>query len=366
MRGSATICSRVKKQVALPRYHLLVLLHQHGHRTYSSAAAVSVQQNQTNDLNSHMQSGVTYFKYFQWDRAMQNFSHVIDETSKQQRHERCDTDEHGAVGGGSGARREVLDGMREKLILAYRYRGKLHHMKQEYKKAVEDLSAAIKLEPVASSWTTRNNALPDRYIEVIDDCYMVRGDSYYSMKRYGEAVQDYSRALRSLESIYQTELQRESAPPVQNVTVLQEESADEQSALWALKNNPCVLQPDEEQPEQQKQQASSSSGSTIHQHHQQVTSYNGQQALRRLIEVYLKRGSAYQYSSHNEQALSDYSRVIELCPQDVRGYYMRATLLDQMERYGDAVADYGRVIRLDPRHHIARSRLEALESKLHQ
>jgi len=276
----------------------------------STAHATTTQA----DVSNYMQSALTYYKYFQWERAIDNFSRVIECNSRE-------TLDSQVQDNPLSQERKPLDEVmrRDQVLLAYRCRGKLFHIKHDYKRAVDDLSHAIRLEPSAQGSETS---------------FIVRGDAFYSMKKYTEAIQDYSMALNALENLYN----REQASARTTRTLGSIVMEDETSRL--LKNNPCVQ--------------------TEQDNHLQGLSASGQLALHNLAELYIKRGNAYRYSNHHEKALHDFSRVTELCPNDIRGFSLRAALLDHLERFQEAKKDYETVVRMDPTQQIANTRLHSL------
>ncbi len=65
-------------------------------------------------------------------------------------------------------------------------------------------------------------------------------------------------------------------------------------------------------------------------------------------EPYLGRGYAYEKMRNYEKALEDFSSYIKLRPQDPQGYLIRGLLLDTLGKNILALTDYDTVIRLDP------------------
>lgn len=125
--------------------------------TYCSlAGANQSSSSQSNgNVHSYIQSGLSYFKYNQWDRAMENFTKVLDSSEKELN--------------------------QSEKILAYRFRGKLHCAKHDYEKAIEDMSKIIEIEPNSCT------------------AYVERGETFYKQQQYDRAIKDYTRAIELIE-----------------------------------------------------------------------------------------------------------------------------------------------------------------------
>lgn len=60
------------------------------------------------------------------------------------------------------------------------------------------------------------------------------------------------------------------------------------------------------------------------------------------------RASSYRYMGRDEKALADYSRIIELKPDDAGAFTSRGNVFQKTGRYEEALADFDRAIELDP------------------
>ena len=62
-----------------------------------------------------------------------------------------------------------------------------------------------------------------------------------------------------------------------------------------------------------------------------------------------KRARAYTKENRHELALSDYSKAVELKPDDAALHYGRGTSLQNMRRYEEALKAYDEALRLAPK-----------------
>ena len=99
----------------------------------STAHATTTQA----DVSKYMQSALTYYKYFQWERAIDNFSRVIECNSREPLDSQVQDNP-------LSQERKPLDEVmrRDQVLLAYRCRGKLFHIKHDYKRAVDRFPTA--------------------------------------------------------------------------------------------------------------------------------------------------------------------------------------------------------------------------------
>src|SRR5260370_5961962 len=63
----------------------------------------------------------------------------------------------------------------------------------------------------------------------------------------------------------------------------------------------------------------------------------------------INRGDTYTYLEEYQQAIADYSRAIELAPNNANYYNQRANTYDELRDYQQAIADYSRAIELVPK-----------------
>jgi len=70
---------------------------------------------------------------------------------------------------------------------------------------------------------------------------------------------------------------------------------------------------------------------------------------RALPEAYYNRGLAYAKKNDADHAIADYSKAIELNPRDADTYFNRGLAYYKKDNLEEAIADYTKVIELNPR-----------------
>ena len=71
-------------------------------------------------------------------------------------------------------------------------------------------------------------------------------------------------------------------------------------------------------------------------------------ATRCFFNDHFNHGLTYATSEQYEAALEEFSRAIELDPDDAQAYSNRGTAYHQLQQYEGALEDFGRAIELDP------------------
>jgi tetratricopeptide (TPR) repeat protein len=69
----------------------------------------------------------------------------------------------------------------------------------------------------------------------------------------------------------------------------------------------------------------------------------------RLAPAYNNRGAAYLYTAQYDQAVSDLSKALEIDPRLAHAYNNRGWAYIKMEQYDEAVSDFNKTIEIDPR-----------------
>jgi tetratricopeptide (TPR) repeat protein len=65
--------------------------------------------------------------------------------------------------------------------------------------------------------------------------------------------------------------------------------------------------------------------------------------------VYMQRASAYRAAGDYDDAIADFSKAIEVHPDDTLAYFWRGEAQTDKKDYDRAIADYSEVIRLEPK-----------------
>jgi len=68
----------------------------------------------------------------------------------------------------------------------------------------------------------------------------------------------------------------------------------------------------------------------------------------KLAKAYNNRGFAYATQGNFLQAISDFSMVIEINPQDAQGYYNRGIIYSKQGNFSQAISDFSKTIEIDP------------------
>jgi len=73
-------------------------------------------------------------------------------------------------------------------------------------------------------------------------------------------------------------------------------------------------------------------------------------AVENNAEAYSNRGLSWYKKGDHDQAISDFTRAIELNPRYANAYYNRGIAYDDKGQYDRAISDYTRAIELNPKH----------------
>ena len=69
-----------------------------------------------------------------------------------------------------------------------------------------------------------------------------------------------------------------------------------------------------------------------------------------LYETFLRQAENHLECGNFRKAIKEYTKAIELIPDDWRAYYYRGRAYSNSMNYGQAISDYTRVIELKPDH----------------
>ncbi len=75
-----------------------------------------------------------------------------------------------------------------------------------------------------------------------------------------------------------------------------------------------------------------------------------QAAHAQSADEFFNRGNAKDESGDYQGAIADFTRAIEIDPQDAAAYYNRGNAKDELGDYQGAISDYNRVIKQYPNH----------------
>ena len=70
--------------------------------------------------------------------------------------------------------------------------------------------------------------------------------------------------------------------------------------------------------------------------------------LKNQAEIYFYRGTTHYFLGQYDQAMADFSKSIQIDPQDAKTYVNRGTVYLVQKQYDQAIADYSKAIQIDP------------------
>ncbi|TVR51926.1 MAG: (p)ppGpp synthetase [Spirochaetaceae bacterium] len=85
---------------------------------------------------------------------------------------------------------------------------------------------------------------------------------------------------------------------------------------------------------------------TAIEHYDRILGMTPRPAIQAVVHIH--RGMAHFGLSHYDRAVADFSRTLELEPENFKAYYYRAVVHKIHERYSDAVRDFSACLDLDP------------------
>ncbi len=248
-------------------------------------------------------------------------------------------------------------------INAYINRGNAYFAKQSYKKAISDYTRAIKIDPEFSlAYINRgiayfadnsfSNAIKD-FSKAIElggrdaGNYLFRGNAYYSNGELWQAINDYSKVLEINPDLINAYDNRGMA--YEDMGELDKAIYDYSKAIEIISKNPDTnINPNFYSKVIQKP----FSYYTSHvyflnppydyndrygdYYNRRDTRYNHDQVINTLFIVmgplasYIKRGLAYDKKGQLDKAISDFSRVIEIDPNNALAYLYRSKIYRKM------------------------------------
>nr|MDZ8001618.1 tetratricopeptide repeat protein [Aulosira sp. DedVER01a] len=236
--------------------------------------------------------------------------------------------------------------------VALDWRGEVYTQSNQYSKALEDLTEAIKLAPDDAEYLSdrgKTYRLMERYEESLQDYNRAielnpkynraianRGQTYKAMERYEESLQDYNRAIE-LNPKYDWAIANRGET-YRLMKQYQEALLDFERAIEINPKSDWVI---------------ALRGLT----YRLMERY--QEALldfERAIEINLKsdwaianRGETYRLMERYQEALLDFERAIEINPKSDWAIGLRGETYRLMQQYQEALLDFDRAIELNPK-----------------
>ncbi|GAB6391002.1 MAG: tetratricopeptide repeat protein [Treponematales bacterium] len=184
------------------------------------------------------------------------------------------------------------------------------------KRAVDDLTQAVRLNPVPNA-------------------YLYRGCAYLGLGEYDKAVSDYNQALK---------LDRNDTGAYMNRGAAYRYKGDYNRAIadytQAVKINPALV-------------AAYYGRGLVYadksEYEEAIAEFNQALGLNpNLAFIYGSRGVAYGSKGDYNRAIADFTRAVKLDPGYAAAYYNRGTAYKQKGSYDQAIADFTQAVKLDP------------------
>lgn len=198
--------------------------------------------------------------------------------------------------------------------------------------------AKISLEDYHGALVDLNIAISKN--EFIPRAYYARGFVYNRLKRYAEAEQDFSKALEfspenttyiigRLESY---DLQKKYNEEIEDINLILRKKGKEPQLVLEKGRIQLLL------------------GDTI-------AAYNTMDSLTKsnpdMFNAWGGRAMINMMQQHNDSAIADYNKAIELKSDNFTHYINRGNLLHKKQNYSGAIADYNKAIELSPNNEAA-------------
>lgn len=177
--------------------------------------------------------------------------------------------------------------------------------------------------------------------------FRARGWSFYKLRRYNEALNDYNKSIElapSAESFYRRAVIHDSMQNFQAV-IKDIETANRHNPTTILQGDLDYIAGIAHLRLKHWEKASHFLNLSIKPYDHWT--YD-QRIAQRTAQAYFWLGEVRRQQKKYSLALSDYNRSIELDPKYAPAYYVRARLYDAQNKWIPAVDDYTAVIKIDP------------------
>ena len=243
-----------------------------------------------------------------------------------------------------------------KLALAYNNRGEAYRRKGEFDKALEDFNEAIRLNPkYDEAYTNRanvyiNNGDFERAIEDYNEAisltpkfalaYNNRGFAYYNTGELDKAIEDYNEAIK---------LNPKFAGAYDNRGDIYANKGELDKAI-ADYNEAIRLSPKLVGAYNNRGNVYVNKGNLD----KAIADYNAVISLNpKFAGAYYNRGIAYYNKGELDKAIADYNETIKLSPKLDKAYTNRGCAYTSKGELDKAIADYNEAIKLNPKYFLA-------------
>ena len=226
----------------------------------------------------------------------------------------------------------------------YSLRGSIYSKLKDYKQAISDLTETIRRDPKNAPYTMQglrysefkdNKGFLSGYTGFMSKAYATRGVTYYELKEYKLAIDDYTQAIKidSQNAEYYAfrggiySFLKEYKQAIDDYT--QAIKIDHKKAIYYDFRGLAYLQLKD------YKQAIANYTQAIKIDHKNATYYGG-------------RGFAYFQLKDYKQAIDDYTQAIKIDPKKAIYYSARGEAYFQLKDYKQAIDDYTQAIKLKP------------------
>jgi tetratricopeptide (TPR) repeat protein/S1-C subfamily serine protease len=263
-----------------------------------------------------------------------------------------------------------------KLRIAYTTRGTIYHSLKEYQLALKDFTKAIEVNPkYAPAYVYRSviyRELKD-YQKALDDsnkaisvnpelamAYYIRGGIYYRLNQPQKAKNNWRKAAELYDDPSSSGFEQEASLE-EKINELQQAAQKNrrENNLESYHSNKAALKQFQAFYYKEKGYDSlygklailSSDGKAVPMDKQKaIEFYTKAIALdARYVDAYVLRGSAYKELKNYPKAIADYSKVISLDPDNTMGettYFNRGVAYDKLKDYQSASKDFTKAIEI--------------------
>ncbi len=294
--------------------------------------------------------GHAYSGLKNYQEAITDFTKAIQLDPKNAQYYNARGLQYGSLEDYKKAIEDITEAIRldDKSVLYYAFRGIAYLGLKEYKQAISDLTETIRRDPKNAPYTVRglrysefkdNKIFISSYNKQISLVYVTRGNTYFKLKEYKQAIDDYTQAIKldPKNAIYYN---------ARGTTYSQlkdyKQAIDDYSQAIKIDPKDAFYY--------------GSRGFTYFQlkdYKQAIDDYS--QAIKldpKKAIYYNARGTTYSQLKDYKQAINDYTQAIKLDPKDALYYQLRGYTYLQLKDYKQAINDYTQAIKIDPKNAI--------------
>ncbi len=222
---------------------------------------------------------------------------------------------------------------------AYFERGNLYFKLKRYDEAISDYARAIELKPELSEDCQKN--LPSDFYQRVEkylkdaNVYTERGKAHLKQENYDEAIRDFNQAVAVIKA--------NCAEAYNNLGIAHYKAGKYNEAIQDFSES-VKLKPD-------YAEAYNNRGDTYYSkknYEQAIEDYTAAVMHNpKFFEAYNNLGLAHYNSEKYDLAIQDYSEAIKIFNNYAPAYYNRACAYDKLGDKGKAIRDYAKAVELN-------------------